>query len=329
MNKIKRYLLILAFIFPITLSAFELYEGKKIDVEMNLLVGFDYSYKMTYPPGDSGFKLNNTKLKLETEYLDKYKAVISTDLADIDNEAETLALLKDSYIQIKLHDYFKIRTGQFKIPFGEEYSRGAASRPNIYHSEASDLIVPGRSLGVSLSGKNIFDYLGYELGFFNSTGIEFQENESGHHIFSGQISFKNDFLNSGYNIEYSTDETFAQGGFISLNLDFSENVHFLLFTEYIEQRYFNYHWNNSIYSLIALRIKSVEPLVYFDYYNNKVGYDGVEDKWIIGIGTNKYFLNDKLRMMIDYHTEYHYSMATANNLKFYNHKLTIKMMMEL
>ncbi len=329
MNRKKIYIILSVILSPIALYSFELLDGKKLDVNLDLLIGFDYSYRMTFPPGLGGFELNIAKIKLDAEYLDKYKTVLSTDFADIDKDAETMALLKDAYIQLKLHEYFKIRTGQFKVPFGEEYSRGSTSRPNIYHSEASNLIVPGRSLGLSFSGKNIFSYLGYDLGIFNSYGTGFQKNETGHHIFTGQINFKINFLKSGYNIEYSTDETFAHGGFLSLDFDFSENVHFHLFTEYIEQRYFNYHWNNSFYSLVALKIHSFEPLIYFDYYDDMVGYDGVEDKWIIGTGTNKYFLNDKLRLMLDYHTEYHYSQKAGNNLKFYNHKITLKTMMEL
>lgn len=330
--KLKTAILIFAIfepIFTFSLFSFELYDGKKLQVDMTLILGVDYSYKATLLPGIGGFELTNSQIKIEGEYLENLEFSFSGDFSDTEIESEQVHFLKNAYLQYNFFYFLRLRTGRFDIPFGGEADLGIGSRPYIYHSEASKLITPGRSIGVSLSGKKIFDYFGYKVGFFNSSGDLFTENVTGHHIFTGLITFKKGIFEAGYNILYSTDETFSQGVFIDINALLRENITFRFFTEYLEQRYFNYHWNHSVYSFASLRVNSFEPVLYFDYYNDRVGYDGVEDKWIPGIGFNVYFLNDKLKLMTDLHTNYLYSLEDGYNLKFYDHKLTIKLILEI
>lgn len=329
--KFKTVTLALLFIAgsAFSLYSFDIYKSKKLDVEMDLLLGVDYSYEATLLPGRAGFELTESKIGLEGEYLDKMKVNISVDFSDTEVDGDNVQFLKDAYGQYNFFDALRLRLGRFEIPFGEENSNGKMSRPNMYHSEASDLIVPGRSVGIRLSGKKIFNDFSYSLGAYNSSGTLYVENETGHHIFTGKLQFKRDFFKTGYEILYSTDEVFSQGLFIDFDIAVKKNMTFRFFSEYIEQRYYNYHWNHSIFTSVALRINDIEPLIYFDYYDERVGYDGDEDKWVAGLGFNSYFLNDKLKLMVDLHTNYYYSLQNVSNLKFYDNKLTVKMILGL
>ncbi len=328
---LRIYLSIILYLLgsSIVLFSFEIYDGKKLDVEMDLLIGIDYSYEATLLPGRAGFELTDSKIGLEGEYLDKMKFHVSVDLSDTEVDGDNVQFLRAAYGQYTFFDALKLRAGRFEIPFGEENSLGKMSRPNMYHSEASDLIAPGRSVGIRLSGKKIFNDFSYSLGAYNSSGTLSVENETGHHIFTGQLKFNRDFFKTGYEILYSTDEIISQGLFVDFDFDVKENITFRFFSEYLEQRYYNYHWNHSVFTSVALRINNIEPLIYFDYYDDRVGYDGVEDKWVAGLGFNSYFLNDNLKLMVDLHTNYYYSLENASNLKFYDHKLTLKMILGL
>lgn len=329
-NKISIYILLMFLLGSLSpISAFDLYESKKLDIKLGILLGIDYSYEATLLPGRGGFELTDSRVKLEGEYLDKLKLSLSVDFSEFEVDSEHINLLKNAYIQYNFADPFRLRAGRFDIPFGEEASHGTGSRANIYHSEASALIAPGRAIGLRVSGKEIFDLFSYSLGAFNGSGSLFQENETGHHIFTGQVNFEKDFFQAGYNILYSTDENFSQGLFIDFNFDIKENITLNFFSEYLEQRYFNYHWNHSVFTLLSLRVNAVQPLIYFDYFNDNVGHDGVEDKWTAGLGFNAFFLNDKLKLMVDLHTNYLFSLENGVNNKFYDNKLTLKMIMEL
>jgi len=311
------------------LFAFDIYNSKKIDVEMDILLGVDYSYEATLLPGRGGFELTDSKIALEGEFLEKLKFHISADLSDREVVYNNIQFLKDAYGQYNFANFLKLRAGLFEIPFGEENSLGTMSRPHMYHSEASDLIAPGRSVGIRLSGKKIFNHFSYSLGAYNSSGTIYEENETGHHIFTAGLTFKKDFFETGYQILYTTDEIFSQGIYLDFDFKLNENSNMRIFSEYLEQRHFNYHWNHSLFTSLSLRVNDIEPLLYFDYYNERVGYDGTEDKWIAGLGFNSYFLDDHLKLMVDLHTNYLYSLENTLNLKFYDHKLTIKLLMDL
>lgn len=329
--KVKIVSMVFLFFTGMTFSLFpfDIYKSKMLDVEMDLLLGVDYSYEATLLPGRGGFELTNSKIRFEGEFLDNLKFTISADLSDSEVKRDNLQFLRDAYGQYNFFDALRLRAGRFEIPFGEENSLGTMSRPNMYHSEASDLIAPGRSVGIRLSGKKIFNDFSYSLGAYNSSGTLYVENETGHHIFTGQLKYNRDVFSTGYGILYSTDEVFSQGLFVDFNVDLKENVTFRFFSEYIEQRYYHYHWNHSLFTSVALRLNNIEPLIYFDYFNDRVGYDGDEDKWVAGLGFNTYFLNDNLKLMVDLHTNYYYSLENLANLKFYDHKLTVKLILGL
>ena len=327
----RKYFLYIYLVYFVTqgLSAFEIYEGKNLDIDLNLLLGMNYNYTATLLPGLSSFNLTEGKIALEGEIMEKAEFKISVDFTDIEMEEESLAFLRDLYGRYDFHDFFRVKAGRFEIPFGADSLKGTDSRPNIYHSQGSDKISQGRSVGVSLSGKKIFGHFEYSLSAFNNSGELSLENETGRHLFSGSLTFNNNFLDTGYNALITTDETFSQGVYMDWNFKLGEKTKLNIFCEYLEQRYFHYYWNHSVYTLLALRTGKVEPLIYFDYYNEKVGYDGEDDMWMPGLGCNIYFLDDRLRLMTDLHSEYRYSLQNSFNLKFYDTQLTLKLVLKI
>ncbi|MDC7234679.1 MAG: hypothetical protein PQJ58_15715 [Spirochaetales bacterium] len=307
--------------------AFNVYEGGKLKVQSNLIMGMDYRYQADYFPGRSGFRITDARFNTEARYLDKLRLTLKLDFADLTEEE--INVLKTAQMEYRFSDPLRLSGGYGKIPFGQEYSRGLTSRPNIYHSEASALIAPGRSVGLNLSGKRILGHFCYDAGFYNGTTDRWDKNESGLHMGAANLYYQKGSFKGGYNLLYSLDETFAQGVYVDLNHQINKKLTLKVFSEYMEQRYFNYHWNHSVFTLFALRINSIEPLLYFDYYNDNVGYDGEEDKLIPGIGFNAYFLKDKVQLKTDLRTEYLYSTPTFHNQKFYNSKLTVKLVVSL
>lgn len=311
------------------LFAFELYHGKKLEADLGFIFGFEYSYEATLLPGIGGYDLTKAQTTLEGKYLENLNYKLSLDFSEVETDNGYTTILKDANIRYDFSDFFRIKLGRFKVPFGQEISNGTVSRPYMNHSEGSELIAPGRSQGISFSGKNIFNSFSYNLGIYNDSDTIVLENETGHYLFTGLVSYEYKFLETSYNILYSTDETFAHGLSIDLNFDLKENRKLRFFSEFLEQRYYNYYWNHSLFSFVALRINSIEPVLYFDYYNENIGYDGEEDKLIPGIGLNEYFLNDKLKIMVDLHTSYFYSLEDSTTLKFYDHTLAIKLILEM
>lgn len=328
-SKILILFISITLVICIPLNSFELYDGKKIELEMNLLLGMNLSYTATLLPGIGGFEITDGKISFEGEILDKAGFKVSVDLSKISQDSDELQILNDIYGKYDFSDFFRIAAGRFKVPFGRESLMGAASRPNIYHSEGTREISPGRSVGLNFDGKKIFRYFGYNLGFFNESDDFSLENDTGHFLLTGLIFFKNDVVRTGYNVSYTTSESFSQGFFADFGIPLGNDKNLRIFCEYLEQRFFNYHWNHSAFALISYRSANIEPLIYFDYFNERVGFDGDDDKWIAGLGFNSYFLKDKLRLMVDLHTNYYYSLQNSFNLKFYDNKLTIKLLLDI
>lgn len=329
MKRIFLFCLFLILLNSYSLFSAEIYDSKKLQLDLNFLLGMEGYFQTTLLQGRGGFDLTEGKISFEGELLDKMDFKVSVDLTDIDGGSDDIPFLKDVYGRYDFHDFARLKGGRFELPFGRENGKGTASRPNMFHSEGSDLIVPERSIGLSLDGKNIFEYFGYSVSATNAAGSPLIDEETGHFLFSGSLFFKNDFLKAGYNTFISTEEKFAQGIYTDFSFELSDKLQLGILCEYLEERFFNYHWNHSLYALLSLRSGSVEPLFYFDYFNDKVGYDGEEDKWKAGLGSNFYFLDDRLKFMIDLHTNYLFSLQESFNKKFYDNRLTLKLILEI
>ena len=329
MNQRLTLLLILFLITASFLSAAELHRGENLSIDTSFTLGTAYKYEADFFPGRSGFLLTDAGWKTSGTYREKLKFSLNLELSEANTDDGEF--LKNAYIQYDFFDPLRLRVGQSKTPFGYSYSQSSNERPNIYHSLGSKYIAPGRAVGIRLSGKKIGPGFSYALGFYNLSPITEDKNVSGHHRGVGNFEYSSRGLTAGYNIYFGTDEMFAHGLYISWEKSFGEekNKTLRLLSEYMEQRYYNYHWNHSSYTLAAFRINNIEPLIYFDYFNDNIGYDGEHDIINPGIGFNAYFMKDRMQLKTDIQTQYLYSYPEWDNMKFFNTQLTIKLLVVL
>jgi hypothetical protein len=330
MDSLNKKQLVCLFLLPlIALNAFDIKSGKHVSCDLDMVLGTAFIYEATDYPGRGGFTLTDADIKLSGSYDDNLKYSLSLDLSEINSE-DYDSVLKNAYFQYNLIDSFRIRLGQSKVPFGIEYDMSSTERVQLYHSQGSDLIAPGRALGITFSGKKIFHHFSYEGGIYNFTSSdESYENDSGHLRASGTVKYDYRNLTVAYEISASTAETFAHGIGINWEHDLPFNHTIALFTEFIEQRYYNYYWNNSLYSCLSYRMNCFEPYIYCDYFDENMGNDGENDILIPGVGFNIYLIEEKLQIRTDLHTEYYYSYPILTNDAFYNNQLTVKCLITL
>ncbi|MDC7219963.1 MAG: porin [Spirochaetales bacterium] len=307
------------------MGAFEIESGKHIEFDQELVLGTSLTYEATDFPGRGGFTLTDLDIKMSGTYEEDLEFNLSLDLSELNSsEEDEGAVLKNAYIQYNQSDLLRYRVGQAKLPFGMEYEMSSTERPQLYHSQGSDLIAPGRALGFTLLGKEIWKTLSYKAGLYNFTSSDDSyENDSGHIRAAGTIKWDYEDWEVAYEISGSTAETFAHGVGVKWDHKFSSRNRLTIFMELMEQRYYNYYWNNSLYSCISFRHKRIEPYIYFDYFNEDIDEDGENDIIIPGLGFNAYLIDDKLQIRSELHSEYIYSYPTLNNYKFYDTQLSV------
>jgi len=323
--KFRTKVLLLLLLISTDLFAFEIHTSEDLDVKMGVLVGSDYSYTATHLPGLSAFSMTDMKVNFKGSYKNLLSFKLAIDLADIDVENQPLNIVKDVYGKYHKRSVIQFQAGHFRSALGEEIQRGPTKRNHIYHSIASKEIVPDRSVGFAFLGKKVIEHWSYSVHFQNSS-LDDTKEETGHHTLSSKVGFKSDILSAGYSNLLNTDKTFSQALFCSLNFKFSERYTLTLFSEYIEQRYYQYYWNRSVYTNLTFNSNTFEYLLYYDYYDNIVSGDGADDKWILGGGINKSFLKKRMRLLLDVHSNYHLTLAEVYNKNFYDTKITLKLL---
>lgn len=297
----KRKLLFLLCLIPLlsTLNAIEIYDKKKISIQLNTEVTTEYNYETNMFPGLSSFEVPSAEISLEAEYYNDFHIVISADLADYN--------LKNAYISYKFDDYLYLKSGKFKVKFGQEYT--ANYRPRTTHSDATDNFAPGRSSGISAYGKDILNLFDYNFSFTNDYNSD-EGNETGQHVLTLMLDqnfiFKKIYkIKTGYEILYNTDETFAHGIFAEISNTDDLGLYILL--EYMEQRYYHYYWNRSFFISSAYRFNDIEPFIHFEYYDDYIGEDTDDDVLVSGFGLNKYKLKDRLKFTFSYINRFSYT----------------------
>lgn len=310
----KKKMLIISIIVIniLPLYAFKIYDKNDIKIKMSTEVNAEYNYEASLYPGLSSFEIPSAKITIDGEYMEKLEFSISTELAEM--------VLENAYIKYNLLPPLKIKMGQYKIKYGREET--SDYRPQTSHSEASKNFTPGRSIGISFYGNELFNILNYNFAFSNDFNSD-EDNETGQHTLTLQLEKEFDLnqeyvLTPGYNILYNTDEIFSHGIYIELLNNDSKNLYLLL--EYLEQRYFNYYWNRSFYISTAYRFSFLEPFFNFEYYDDYVGEMTNDDALISEIGLNLFQMDDKLKISLSYTNDYYPENAT-NSL---NHKMALQ-----
>ena len=111
----------------------------------------------------------------------------STPRFDSDN---ALSELKDAYIQYERWDFFQIRLGQFKVPYSRQFMTSSAELQFVGRAITRRIFVPGRDVGVRISGKfggeddDVFEYY---AGVFDGEG-ENRSNDDHGLMYAGRIA---------------------------------------------------------------------------------------------------------------------------------------------
>ncbi len=96
-----------------------------------------------------------------------------------DNE---LAELKDAYFQYERWDAFKIRWGQFKVPYSRHFLTSSGALQFVDRSETDKVFTPGRDVGLMVSGEaggESDDLFEYYLSAFDGDGENRSNNDHG------------------------------------------------------------------------------------------------------------------------------------------------------
>jgi len=84
----------------------------------------------------------------------------------IEGELDTPGPWRDVYADYRQLDVFRVKAGQFKLPFSLDRNTGAANLDFAFRSESASEIAPGRRIGVMAHGRFWKRTLEYEAGFF-------------------------------------------------------------------------------------------------------------------------------------------------------------------
>lgn len=104
-----------------------------------------------------------------------------------DNE---LAELKDAYFQYERWDAFKIRWGQFKVPYSRHFLTSSGELQFVDRSETDKVFTPGRDVGIMVAGKaggEDDDLFEYYLSAFDGDG-ENRSNDDHGLLFAARLA---------------------------------------------------------------------------------------------------------------------------------------------
>lgn len=161
--------------------------GKTWDKILNALprisgyaqIRYDYS---DVADGASTFQLRRVRVSLDGNISKKIDYKLQSEL--------TSFKLLDAYFSYKPFTQFKVRVGQFKLPFSiENTDYGPTSFELIdypmalsylvgYNEDMGDEVIKaaGRDLGFKFYGSFLNDLIGYDLGVFNGAGLNVKDN---------------------------------------------------------------------------------------------------------------------------------------------------------
>jgi hypothetical protein len=288
---------------------------KKWDLDLGILLAPAYGFH--YPSFRNGFHFEKADIEFSSEYDNRIEFVINLDFQEL-YESQPARLIENLYLQYDFSKLFKIRAGQYKIPFGEEIARGITERPYLEHSLASTKLAPGRRQGVMILGKGLFSYLGYRAGIFNTSETDKPENETPYISTAGKLFFELDkfhgfSIKSGYSVYYSLDEIFAQSAFLDFSWQILKLHKLSLFTEYLEERFYHYYWNNSIFLCLSYRVANFEIYCSGEFYDENTGHMDKDDSFVLSSGINLYLLKDHLKTSLGHKYLNEYQAGVEEN----------------
>lgn len=132
-------------------------------------------------PGDDPFlferyELHRVRVGVDGEMYGRIQFSIERELTERES-ADPVEILgryktawKDYYVDVNATDWFQVRAGRFKIPFGVEQLTGISNLDFIYRSLDASYIAPARDRGVMAHGRFFDRGLNYWAGVFEHDG---------------------------------------------------------------------------------------------------------------------------------------------------------------
>ena len=312
MNCFKIILLIVIFfISQIQSPAMEIINKKKTGVDLN--INISPAFYINFPLLENKFYLESAEIGLQCIYNDRLKVLIDMDFADIVSQDSDITsnILHNLYVQYKFSEQIKIRTGLFKIPVGEEFFFGNTERPYLDHSMSSDEMLPGWNIGIMLHGEELLSILSYAAGIFNTPAETFTEYETPYLSTAGKIALEGDcfktlFVKCGYSVYYNFEDVLTHSLFSHIRWRFHDAQALSLFCEYMEQRFFNYYWNNGYFLFLSYRFKNWELYGTGDFFDRNTSDIDADDSIKICAGMRFYILKNKIQIGAEYAFENEY-----------------------
>ncbi len=100
---------------------------------------------------------------------------------------DTKFSLKDAYVSYNRCSYGQLKAGQFKVPFGREWTTSSSLILTPNRALVVNALSPNRDIGIELSGKPFNQMLYYALGIFNGAGNN-RGNNNDQTMFVGRLA---------------------------------------------------------------------------------------------------------------------------------------------
>lgn len=187
------------------------FKSKSLNIGMLLQVVGDFQTERTFG-GTNGFNISNARLVIDGELDGGFGYLMKTSFT-------RSPVILDAKMYYRLSSLVTLDVGLFKAPFSREYLTGAGSIDFVNRSQVVSALVPGRQIGIQLSGRSESKTFAYWAGMFNGNGYGANDNDRFMSVARVSAfpniateSHKNDKLEIGTNFTYSDDSNATLGG---------------------------------------------------------------------------------------------------------------------
>jgi hypothetical protein len=141
-------------------------------------------------PGDlgeqDGFRVFDARVRADG----KIGIVFDYDVQAAFDRSQDRVRLLDARLTLPIRPELAVSLGQFKAPFGGEELLGKGDITFLERSQVTNVLAPGRQVGVQASGSFLEDRLTYRAGMFNGNGRSLQ-NDNGSFLYAAHVQFNN------------------------------------------------------------------------------------------------------------------------------------------
>lgn len=133
---------------------------------------------------DDGFEIFDARLRSSGEIGIVFDYFLQ---AGFDSGSGDLRLL-DARLSLPIVPEATVELGQFKAPFGREALQGKGEVTFVERSQATQLLAPGRQVGVQVAGEALDQRLSYRGGVFNGNGTTL-DNVDDSFLYAARVSY--------------------------------------------------------------------------------------------------------------------------------------------